>query len=300
MLIRRLVGILMLVTGASCPAVAADGVTAKQSLLSGRVDFSNGVETTDSGSSAYGSAVIAPTGTLSDDGWRVKLFGSYTTFSYSRSEEYCKTAHDAKLHGREPPGGASLLALCNALPDMTSDERQTEQGNIAPLGYTINGDEIFYAHRHKGTRYELAITPGYQMTIGALILKGYAGLGFEDNQITPADPTKTLDGGVLGGKAGLESWITLSDSFWLSADASYFTATERYGASAHLGYKPASWLTFGPEIGTFGDKEANAARAGGFLRFKVWQAETTLSGGVTGTYEADRSPYGAASVYMKF
>lgn len=299
MLFRSVICVLMLLI-VTCQSMAADEAS-KQSLLFSRVDFSNGAEKTGDGSSTYGSLVFAPAGTLNDDGWRVKLFGSYTTFSYSRLGDYCLNARTAKLDGQELPGGANLLAFCDALPSMTDDERQTVRESVAPLGYTVSGDRIYYAQPYQSTRYELAFTPGYQMTLGAFIMKGYAGIGYENNQLTPTDPGKTLSGGILGGKVGMESWLTLSERFWLSADASYFTATDRYGASTRLGYKPASWLTFGPEAGAFGDKDSDTARAGGFLRFTMWKTETTLSGGFSGTYDGeDVRPYGAASVYMKF
>ena len=94
--------------------------------------------------------------------------------------------------------------------------------------------------------------------------------------------------------------MALGDSLWLTADSSYFTGTDAYSAVLRIGYEATSWLTLGPEAATFGDKDDESTRAGGFLRFTIGGMETTLSGGISADYDGTSSLYGQAGVYKKF
>lgn len=247
--------------------------------------------------------VIAPFGSLDKDGWRLKLFGANSAYSYNRDHAYCLTAIDEKRRGVETRApGLNLTTICSSLSSGTSSQNDRAQlsRTLEPFSLFINGDDIYYHQTYEVTRYEAAITPGYQFAAGGMIVKAWLGPGYEYARTTPGDPAKLIGGALWGAKGGLDAWLPLGDSAWVAADGSYFTASERYSASMRFGYKPMSWLTLGPQVAAFGDRDDTSARAGGFLSFTGLDMETTLSGGWTDNYSSDPSPYGAANIYVKF
>lgn len=141
---------------------------------------------------------------------------------------------------------------------------------------------------------------GHQWRTGRLITKLYAGATYEDHDIAPADRDNAVAGQQFGVKLLTENWIDLSKQSWLSADASYSTATEGYAGFLRLGYRPVEWMTFGPEAAAFGNSEYDALRAGAFVRFHYLKTDLTVSGGVSGDYETASGAYGTMSFYHKF
>lgn len=263
-----------------------------------RVETSNGFDASGSAWSAYSTVVLAPLGPLHEDGMRLKLFGSYGAYSYDRKRVYCAMSAEEKKQA----AGANFTALCNDIANrpLSDDEKRDIAETIAPFGLHLEGDQIYHLQTHQATRYDIAVMPGYQLSLGATALKAYLGPAMETRSILPADPGKMLNGAFWGAKGALETWTALGEALWLTADTSYFTGTEAYAASTRLGYEPLSWLALGPEVSAFGDAEDESARAGGFLRFTFGKMETTLSGGVSADYEGGTSTYGSASLYVKF
>jgi len=80
----------------------------------------------------------------------------------------------------------------------------------------------------------LAALIGYQFRPGRLIFKLFAGIEAEDQHIVPHDPNNSVQGSALGFKLQAESWLDLSERFFLSADASYGTAFQEYWSLARL------------------------------------------------------------------
>jgi hypothetical protein len=264
-----------------------------------RIEFTNGFDAAGSAWSAYGSAVISFMQPLSRDGWRLKLSGVYSRYSYERRDStICKKIHDA---GQTDPNPI-LDKICDSIASNPPQggERDQIAATLQPYGLAIDGDQVVAIIPHQVTRTQLTVAPGYQASVGALVLKAYLGLGFEKQEVTPGDPDKALIGSFWGAQSWVEAWLPLGESFWLSADGSYFTATSRYSVDVKFGYAPAEWLAFGPELAAFGDEEDASGRAGAFVRINAAGMETTISGGISGAYKADPSAYGSASLYMKF
>ena len=280
------------------PALAAPDAPARKSFLAGHMETQNGFDATDSVRGAYSTAVIAPFGRIDEDGFRLKLFGGYGAWSYDSKRVYCPLSHEEKKQAV----GADLTAACNALADpaLTPEGRDSIKARVNPFGLQIEGDQLYLVQTHQAARYDLEALPGYQMTLGAVVLKGYLGPAMEMRTILPPAPGKTLTGNYWGAKSIVESWIQLGSASWLSADASYFTGTDAYSGAMRLGYQPFSWLTLGPEASAFGDREDDCGRAGGFFRFNIGKVETTLSGGVSANYDGEMTPYGSVGMYMKF
>jgi hypothetical protein len=267
-------------------------------LPAGRAELSNGFDKTANGWSGYSTAVVALTGPLHVDGWRVKLSGGYGSYHYKSRSVYCQLSAEEKKQRT----GTNFGAICNDIAGNPpeGEERDALATELAATGLELEGDQIYAVTSHLGARYDAVIAPGYQFTLGAVIMKAYLGLGYELHQVTPPDSTKPLSGSYWGARAGLETWVPLGEEFWISGDASYFTGTNAHAASMKMGYKAQPWLSLGPEFSTYGNVDDTSGRAGAFLRLDALGVETTLAGGLSGTYKDDPSAYGSASVYMKF
>lgn len=282
----------------------ADELPSSQSFFSklrlpaGRAELSNGVDVTANGLGGYGTVVIAPTGPLDADGWRLKLSGGYGSYGYeTRDSTICKKIHDV---GHTDPD-RTLDDICDSIAGVEHpDIGPATKDYLAQRGMEVEGDQIVARTPHRLTQYQAAAAPGYQFTLGSVILKSYLGVGYELRNIAPPDASKPLSGSFWGAQGALEAWAPLGEDFWVSADASYFTGTGSHAASMKLGYRARPWLSFGPEFAAFGDADDNSGRAGAFLRLDAMGVETTLAGGVSGSYKDDPSPYGSAGIYMKF
>lgn len=271
---------------------------AKLQLPADRAELSNGFDKTASGWSGYSTAVIALEGPLHTDGWRLKLSGGYGSYHYKTRSAYCPLSAEEKKQRT----GTNLTAICNDIANHPpqGQKRADLEAYLSPFGLELQGDQIYVAGPHLGSTYYAGVAPGYQITLGTLILKGYLGPGYEAHDVTPADASKPLSGGYWGAQAGIEAWLPLGEDAWVSTYASYFTGTSSHAASMMLGYKALPWLSLGPEIAAFGNEDDHSARAGGFVRVDALGMETTLSAGLSGAYKEDPSAYGSASIYMKF
>ena len=270
----------------------------KLELPAGRGELSNGFDKAANGWGGYSTAVVALTGPLDVDGWRVKLSGGYSSYHYKNRSTYCQLSAEEKKRRT----GTNFGEVCNEIAGNPpeGEERADLAGDRAAAGLELEGDQIYAVTPHLSTRYGATIAPGYQFTLGIVILKTYLGLGYEFHEARPPDAAKPLSGSYWGAQDGIEAWVPLGEDFWISADASYFTGTNAHAASMKLGYKAQPWLSLGPEFSTFGNADDNSGRAGAFLRVDALGVETTLAGGLSGAYKDDPSAYGSASVYMRF
>lgn len=262
-------------------------------------EFSSGIDASGHAWSQYASAIFALTGPIHTDGWRLKLSGNYGQYQYeTRNAHVCKQIHDATAG----TPNKTLDQICDdiAVEPPTEDERAAIDAFLAAYGMQVSGREIHAIIPHQASRYALAATPGYQASFGRLVLRAYLGLGFEQHDVSPADPGNSLSGSHWGAQGWIEAWLPLGGHAWLSADGGYFTGTETYSANVKLGLKPVDWLTVGPELATFADSEDASGRAGGFIRFNTGGWETTLAGGMSGAYRGEAGAYGSANLFVRF
>jgi hypothetical protein len=170
------------------------------------------------------------------------------------------------------------------------DYRGTLFGAGSDLGTTFDGD----------ASYGAALL-GYQFRAETVILKLFAGIEAEDQQISPRDPENSVQGSAVGMKLQAESWFDLSPLWFLSADAAYGTAFQEYWSLARVGRRLGPRLSLGLEGGALGNEEYDAGRGGGFVRANLRALELTLSGGFTGNYlEDEPSGYVSLGVYRAF
>jgi hypothetical protein len=162
---------------------------------------------------------------------------------------------------------------------------------------------------------------GYHKQLGPVTLKVLGGLTVAERE--PTEPTSTLAGAALGPKAMLETWWTIADQAWASADLSiafpHLHTTETgddpnrvdYSGRIRLGWRLWPELSVGFEGGAGGPLASTLpttlqnglARAGGFLRYEWAGGEVSISGGVVvGGDErgADLRPFGTVSVLTRF
>jgi Cellulose biosynthesis protein BcsS len=126
-----------------------------------------------------------------------------------------------------------------------------------------------------------------------MIVKFFAGVEAEDQNISPRDPDNAVQGGAVGLKLVVESWLDVSPLWFLSADAAYGTAFQQYWSLARVG------RCFGPRLSL--GLEGGAGRGGGSVIADLRAVEVTLSGGFTGNYlEDEPSGYVSLGVYRAF
>ena len=114
------------------------------------------------------------------------------------------------------------------------------------------------------------MTPiGYEFVPGRLIVKLFAGVEGEDQQIVPHDPNNSVQGSALGLLLQAESWLDPSARSFLSLDASYGTAFQDYWSRSRLGYRLTLRFSLGLEGGALGNEEYDAGRGGGFARVNL-------------------------------
>jgi hypothetical protein len=265
----------------------------------GRSEFSSGIDVSGNAWSQYASAILALTGPIHTDGWRFKLAGAYGQYSYdTRNAHICKQIHDATA---QTPNRA-LDKICDDLAggDLTDEQRASIDDYLASHGMQVSGDEIHSIIPHMAIRYGAAAAPGYQVSLGGLILRAYVGLGYERHDVFAADPGNSLSGGHWGAQGWAEAWLALGEWAWLSADGGYFTGTQAHSGTLKLGLRPVDWLTVGPELATHGDSEDVSGRAGGFVRFNTAGWETTLAAGLSSAYRGASGAYGSANLFVRF
>ena len=176
---------------------------------------------------------------------------------------------------------------------------------------------------------------GYQVRIGAMTMKAFAGIAFSEHHLSPSDRGNRVSGEEIGFKAILEGWFNLSDRSWASMDLAYSTAHGEFSSRARLGYKLTTPLSIGPELGAFGNEEFRGGRGGLFIRYAwgnkswardiwdgdvlvsdgqddyilavqaqkqgVWgKGEVSLSGGISGDIEKPTNPYVMVNVSQQF
>lgn len=163
------------------------------------------------------------------------------------------------------------------------------QGSIDAQAQTVYGTSTF-----------ADVLAGYQMGLGALTLKAFAGATFDGQLLDPFDAGNPVNGNATGAKGVLEAWLNLTSNTWAQTDLSYSTAHRAYFSRLRLGYQVTGGVSLGVEGGAFGNAASDSGRAGGFLRYEWLGGEVSVSGGVSGDIAAPRNPYATFVYLMKF
>lgn len=142
---------------------------------------------------------------------------------------------------------------------------------------------------------------GYQWRRNEWTIKAYAGVGYQNHNISPSDPTNAVQGSETGALGQIELWRNIGGSGFLSFDTSYAQPFDGYSAKLRLGRRVSERFSAGLEAGALGNEEYDSGRGGLFLRLHRGRTEITLSGGLSGDYlTQDLTGYAGLGWYEKF
>ena len=68
------------------------------------------------------------------------------------------------------------------------------------------------------------VMAGYQLGLGALTLKAFAGAELESNTLLPNDPANPVNGVATGAKLAVETWLDLGPNGWAALDGAWGSA----------------------------------------------------------------------------
>ncbi len=151
-----------------------------------------------------------------------------------------------------------------------------------------------------GTAMFADVLAGYQMGLGGLTLKAFAGATFDGHVLSAFDANNPVNGKVTGAKGVLEGWLSITTSTWAQVDLAYGTAHASYNSRLRVGHRVATGVSLGVEGGQFGNEASDNRRLGGFARYDWLGGEVSVSGGMSGDIAAPRNPYGTLVYMMKF
>jgi hypothetical protein len=151
---------------------------------------------------------------------------------------------------------------------------------------------------------------GYQAVHSGHRLAAYIGFESQDHQLTPNDPTSSVNGHEFGFKIAGDARLNLPSNFFIASQASYSTAFDSYRAQLKLGHRTGR-VSYGPELTLSGNESNDSQRIGGFLEFEMnldatKSAYLTLSGGHQfadegrPTVGGSEGPYGSVNLSFVF
>ncbi len=141
---------------------------------------------------------------------------------------------------------------------------------------------------------------GYQIRRGRTIAKAFIGVQASAHTLSPADEQNPVSGEAVGAMLAFESWTDLNRRVALSLDAQWTSAFSSYWVRGRVERRVLDRLAIGIELGGLGNAAYRAGRAGLFLRYRADFAEISLSGGLSGDYDAPSVPYGGINMFRRF
>ncbi len=145
------------------------------------------------------------------------------------------------------------------------------------------------------------VLAGYQVGMGPLTLKLFAGATFEGHGLVPFDPDNNLHGRVVGAKIAGETWLNLSPDVFVSINGAWANIHESVTGRVRLGYRLHHQVAIGVEGAATRNSEGEWGRGGMFVTYQWGAGEVTFAGGVSARYSAGlrqaETPY-ARLVYL--
>jgi hypothetical protein len=179
----------------------------------------------------------------------------------------------------------------------------TGGGRYAYDGWRIVGGLPTPAHFKAVTLFGDALV-GYQLQIGSLTVKPFAGISMVDHRSLPFDSVSRINGRTLGAKLALDTWWAVGPSLWLSVDGSWSQIHETTSVRGRVGYRLIGDFSAGVEASTLSDVNQEMRRAGLFVRYTWERGEVSLGGGVSGRSWDDAArraePYANVTLLGRF
>ena len=162
-------------------------------------------------------------------------------------------------------------------------------GDLARPGFLIQGFGGFgdYEYRNSGVPggtvnadlTELSGLLGYQLFAGTVRFRAFAGVDWQDNDLSPPDPANPVSGSDTNFVTTGNITTVGPGLYYFDLFGSYAVTNQTYWSRARIGYK-FGHLTAGPEGAFYGNENFNSQRVGGFLKFPLWsRMDVTVAGG---------------------
>jgi hypothetical protein len=143
-------------------------------------------------------------------------------------------------------------------------------------GYGGWGDYHYFNSAVRGGRVNAQLTEasgllGYQVVAGKVVLSASAGVYWQDNNLSPSDPTNPVSGSETDFVTAASIKAPLSERVDLKLNGGYSIANQTYYAKARIGYKFGKSRRFkiGPEGAFYGNENQNAEGVGAFLSIPI-------------------------------
>lgn len=228
---------------------------------------------------------------------------------------------------------SSTVALSADMTDETySSTKSTsvwiggEAGEFGHVGYAgfvsavngdINANDILlrvsgafgkFEYDAAGTNIEVDqltgdIMLGYQAVTNEYIASIYAGLDFQDNDLSIADPNNSTAGSKTGFKVQGEYRTRGNENGFISLLGNYSTANKTYFTRARLGVNVGNGIHIGPEVALLGNDEFDGRKIGGFIGgIQLGELNLTVNAGHSSASEENSKEgfYGGATVSFQF
>lgn len=182
--------------------------------------------------------------------------------------------------------------------DVVRDAQYTYSGLIVALNRDIGkdgfvlrlyGGNVGYEYDNGGIRtdgdgWQFDAMLGYKVSRGHWWAAAYAGVDYQNHDLTPDDLDNPVRGSEVGVKVAFDSaTLRTGTPVYASLSGNYSTAFDSYWARGRVGAN-LGHLTIGPEAIVIGNEAFDAHRLGGFATFdmrlsRTTSFEVTLSGG---------------------
>ena len=147
---------------------------------------------------------------------------------------------------------------------------------------TIISTRRYPARRVNGELTEPSGLLGYQVFAGNVKFSAFAGVDWQDNKLSPRDPSDTVSGSETDFIATADMETTGPKRLYLKLYGGYSIVNETYWAKGRIAYKFGASRRFkiGPEGAFFGNENFNSQQVGAFVSFPLAKRlDVTLAGG---------------------
>jgi len=225
------------------------------------------------------------------------MVGEPTSPAIAKNELWAGT--DVTAHAWSVFAGSTYAPFGSIREDGWRLRVTTAYGRYHYNGYERIGSRLT-AKTIQGEVSFTDVLAGYQLKLGALTLKAFAGGAFDLHRIDTLDTSYEAAGGARGARAALESWLDLGSMGYAQLDGSFTSAHNTYASRLRLGYRLLPELSAGLEAGALGNVEHGSGRGGGFLRYEWAWGEASAAGGVSGDIARPTNPYATLNVLIRY
>ena len=120
---------------------------------------------------------------------------------------------------------------------------------------------------------------GYQFFSGNVRFRGFGGVDWQDNDLSPADPANPVSGKETGFVTTASVTTVDPKPLYFDLFGSYSITNQTYWSRGRIGYNFGR-VVIGPEGAFYGNENFNSQRAGAFIKFPLGKRlDVTAAGG---------------------